>query len=396
LTTEPREDAGRTMTNRERAAAILHYEPYDRMPVVHFGYWTETLQKWAEEGHMTHEEARAWSDGNPTDAVISGRLGFDFDWQCMFGPPAGLRPNFERLVVKEFPDGSRHVRNPHGAVIWEKPDSTGIPAEVDHLLKDRASWEEHYKWRYQWSEERVTKAHVRVGDHMERWDEGGLEFLRNGTRDYPYGLHCGSLYGHIRDVLGLQGSCYMLVDDEDLLDEMIETVGDLAYRNTKYVLEAGVKFDFAHFWEDICFKSGPLIRPDVFRAKVGPHYKRITDLLRECGIDVVSLDCDGKIDELVPIWLDNGVNTMFPIEVGTWKASIAPWREKFGQGLRGVGGTDKKVFARDREAIDAEVERLKPLVDLGGYIPCIDHRIPPDARWDLVRYYCERMRETFS
>jgi len=125
-------------------------------------------------------------------------------------------------------------------------------------------------------------------------------------------------------------------------------------------------------------------------------YKRITDTLREYGVTIVSLDCDGKIDELVPIWLNNGVNTMFPIEVGTWNASIKPWREQYGKELRGIGGMDKRVFARDVAAVDAEIERLKPLVDLGGYIPCPDHRIPPDAEWDNVRYYCDKMRETFG
>ncbi len=161
-------------------------------------------------------------------------------------------------------------------------------------------------------------------------------------------------------------------------------------------LETGAKFDFAHFWEDICFKSGPLINPRVFREKVGPHYRRITDLLSSHGVSIVSLDCDGKIDTLVPIWLENGVNTMFPIEVGTWHASIEPWREKYGRELRGVGGMDKRVFAHDTAAIDAEVERLKPLVELGGYIPCPDHRIAPDGKWENVQYYCGKMREAFG
>jgi uroporphyrinogen decarboxylase len=57
---------------------------------------------------------------------------------------------------------------------------------------------------------------------------------------------------------------------------------------------------------------------------------------------------------------------------------------------------DKRVFAFDRPAIDAEVERLKELVDLGGYIPCPDHRLPPDAQWDNVLYYTERMRKSFG
>jgi hypothetical protein len=177
---------------------------------------------------------------------------------------------------------------------------------------------------------------------------------------------------------------------------MIATFGDLSYRCVKQMLESGAKFDFAHFWEDICFKNGPLVIPSVFDAKVGPQYRRITELVNQYGIDIVSLDSDGKIDALIPTWLYNGVNTMFPIEVGTWHASIAPWRKEYGKELRGVGGMDKTVFARDAAAIDAEIERLRPLVDLGGYIPCPDHRIAPDAEWDNVRRYCDRMREVFG
>ena len=115
-------------------------------------------------------------------------------------------------------------------------------------------------------------------------------------------------------------------------------------------MAAGAKFDFAHFWEDLCYKNGPLITPSVFYDKVGPQYKRITDLLRQHGIKIISLDCDGLIDSLLPTWLENEVNTMFPIEVGTWNASIAPWRKRYGKDLRGVGGMNKNVFARDGAA----------------------------------------------
>jgi uroporphyrinogen decarboxylase len=91
----------------------------------------------------------------------------------------------------------------------------------------------------------------------------------------------------------------------------------------------------------------------------------------------------------------NGVNIMFPIEVGTWDAKIAPWREKYGKELRGLGGMNKMVFACDYSAIDQEIERIKPLVELGGYITCPDHRIAPDAKWENVQYYCDKMKKTF-
>ena len=58
----------------------------------------------------------------------------------------------------------------------------------------------------------------------------------------------------------------------------------------------------------------------------------------------------------------------------------------------GVGGMRKHLFGEDKAAIDAEVERLKPLIDLGGYIPCPDHRIPPESKWELVQYYTESLK----
>lgn len=384
------------MNNRERALAILSYQEYDRLPLVHFGFWVETSQKWAKEGYLSTEEARCWKDGNPVDTVITRKLGFDCNWNNCFRPNTELFPPFEERVIQQFPDGSQHVLNDEGVVILQKEGITSIPTEIDHLLKDRKTWEEHFLSRLQFSEERITDANVNTGEKEVSFGEGGVEYVQHGEWKNPYGLHCGSLYGNIRNWLGLIGSSYLQVDDPDLFDEIIQTVGELCYQCTKRVLETGVTFDFAHFWEDICFKQGPLINPKVFREKVGPYYKRITDLLTHHGIRIVSLDCDGKIDLLVPIWFENGVNTMFPIEVGTWNASIKPWREKYGKELRGIGGMDKRVFAYDYTAIDAEIERLKPLVALGGYIPCPDHRIAPDAKWENVQYYCEKMRKAFG
>jgi uroporphyrinogen decarboxylase len=274
------------------------------------------------------------------------------------------------------------VQQGDGVIVIQKPDAGSIPAEVDHLLKDRASWEAHYKPRLQFSLERINREKLN-------------SIPAPADRELPIILQCGSLFGRIRNWLGVTGASYLYADDEDLYTEIIDTVANLSYQTVKTYLDSGVQFDHAHFWEDICFKNGPLVIPSVFEELVGPHYKKITSLLNRHGINIVSVDCDGCIDSLLPIWLENGVNTMFPIEVGTWHASIGPWREKYGRELRGVGGMDKKVFDLDRAAVDAEIERLKPLIDLGGYIPCPDHRIGPDAKWDNVCYYAERLRAEF-
>ncbi|MBR5751732.1 MAG: hypothetical protein IKX84_05005 [Clostridia bacterium] len=371
------------MNDRERMRAIMHYENYDHMPLVCFGYWNETLDKWAQEGHLTREEAEGWADGNDRDYAIMRKLGFDFNWNCGIIPDSFISPSFTPEVLETKPDGSEIRRQSNGLIVKVKPGVVSIPAHVGTSLTGREAWEEMYLPRLRFRPDRVKEDVFRA-----RYRE--LEKL-----EVPIYLHLGSLYGNIRSMLGIEELSYLIADDEELYEEIIDTVGQLCYDCTEAALNLGIPFDYGHFWEDICFKTGPLIRPAQFSRLVGPWYKRITGLCAGHGIDIVSVDCDGKIDELVPVWLENGVNTMFPIEVGTWHACVAPWRETYGRALRGVGGMDKRVFAQSREAVDQEIERLKPLIDLGGYIPCPDHRIAPDAEWDLVRYYCDRFRQVF-
>ncbi len=370
------------MTFRDTTRAVLHYQPYDKLPVVSFGYWAETVQKWAAEGHITREEADDYcrtGDNGAGDRAIMKKLGFDFNWNSCVGASVDLFPHFARKTLEERPDGSSVIRDENGLIVLVKPDVVSIPAEIGTTLTDRKVWEEEYLPKLQFS--------------MERISQEALEALRDDAgRELPIGIHCGSLMGTMRNLLGVEQLSYLMADDFELYTEIIDTMDGLCYQCVKAMLESGAKFDYGHFWEDICFKNGPLVVPAIFDEYVGPHYKKITGLLNSYGIDIVSVDCDGCIDRLIPTWLENGVNTMFPIEVGTWNASIAPWREQYGKELRGVGGMNKTVFSRDYKAVDEEVERLRPLIELGGYIPCPDHRIAPDAKFENVQYYCDKMQ----
>lgn len=370
------------MNYRENVNAILHYQPFEKMPIVSFGYWGETVQKWANEGHITREEADGYcryGDNSEADRAIMKRLGFDFNWNSCYGGNVGLYPAFDRKILEQKADGGQVIRDEQGLIVLVKPGVVSIPAEIGTTLTDRDVWEKEYLPRLQWEAERI--------------DTSLFESLKDDSqRQLPVGLHCGSLMGYMRNLLGVEELSYLYVDDPELYEEIANTLAGLCYQSVKAILETGAKFDYAHFWEDICYKNGPLVSPDGFRQMIGPHYRKITNLLKEHGVDIVSVDCDGWIDILLPIWLENGVNTMFPIEVGTWNASIAPWREKYGKDLRGVGGMNKTVFARDYQAVDQEVERLRPLMELGGYIPCPDHRIAPDAKFENVQYYCEKMK----
>ena len=369
------------MTNRERAMNILHFKPADRLPAVHFGYWSELLVEWAEQGKIPKELSVGNWDGNEKDRRLDEIIGWDFNWSCTVGANNGLYPRFEEKTIEILPDGSKRVLNGMGVIERIKPGITSIPSEDDYTLKDREAFETLYKPKMMYSPDRIN-----------------FEFFRsfNETRDMsrPIGLNLGSVLGSIRDMTSVVGMSYLMYDeDEELFADIIDTFAEMQYQCVKAILETGAKFDFAHYWEDICFKNGPLLSPEIFDELCSKHYKKRNDLCRQYGIDIISLDCDGVTEKLLPVWFNNGVNTMFPIEIGVWGDQFEPARKKFGCGMLGVGGMDKTALRKDKAAVDAEIERMKRLTASGGFIPCPDHRLMPGTKFELVQYYADEIKK---
>jgi len=369
------------MTTRERCMRILHYRDVDRLPAVHFGYWEELLDEWAEQGHISRELAQsARADGSQGQRELDKIIGWDCNWYTVVRPQSHLCPKFEKRVLETLPDGSQRVLTWNGVIERIKPGIVSIPSEDDYLLKDREAFEELFKPKIQFFPERVN-----------------TEFFGsfNETRDkeIPIGLHLGSVLGEIRDICTVAGMSYLIYDeDEELFADIVDTYADMQYKCAEAVLASGAQFDFAHYWEDICFKNGPLLSPTLFNELCAKHYKKRNELCHKYGIDIISLDCDGVTEALLETWFDCGVNVMFPIEIGTWGDQFEAARKKYGSGMLGVGGMDKTAFRKDRAAVDREIERMRRLASLGGFIPCPDHRIMPGSKFELVQYYAEQIK----
>ena len=371
------------MTNRERALNILHYKAVDRLPAVHFGYWPELVREWAEQGIIPKHIADGWWDGSPADMELDKLIGWDFNWYHTTGSNNGLSPRFEHKVLEVLPDGSRRVQNGDGLIERIHPGVVSIPAEDDYLLKDREAFETLYRPKMQFTPDRVNI------DYYTHFNENVYNRM-----DVPIGLHLGSVLGEIRNIVSVVGMSYLLYDeDEDLFADIVDTYAEMQYRCAEAILATGAKFDFAHYWEDICFNSGPLLSPTVFNELCAKHYKRRNDLCKKYGIDLISLDCDGVTEQLLPTWFENGVNIMFPIEIGTWGDQFAPAREKYGKGMLGVGAMDKTALRKDKAAVDAEIERIRRVAAMGGFIPCPDHRLMPGSKFELVQYYAEEIKK---
>jgi len=96
------------------------------------------------------------------------------------------------------------------------------------------------------------------------------------------------------------------------------------------------------------------------------------------------------------LWLEAGINCMFPLEIGTWNADPVKFRQEYGRVLLLMGGVDKQLLARSKGEIEREVHRLAPLVEEGGFIGFCDHRVPPTVPLENYMFYLETAREVWG
>ncbi|NQU09919.1 hypothetical protein HQ590_03945, partial [bacterium] len=218
--------------------------------------------------------------------------------------------------------------------------------------------------------------------HKVDWKELGEELRR---ADVPVGIGIGSYFGWPRNWIGFENIGLMVYDDRPLVEEIVETLATLFCSQLGLALRE-VSVDFAAGWEDICFRNGPIISPQMFGEIVIPQLKRVTSLLRQHGCDVIWTDCDGDIRPLVPLWLEAGLNCMFPLEVHPGSDPV--WlRKEYGNRILLRGGIAKYQLAKSRADILKELKRVEKVFEEGGYIPHGDHRIPEDVSYDNYRYY---------
>lgn len=369
------------LNDRERFTATMHYQPRDRSPICDFGYWDETLVIWHGQGLPRHVV-------NTDHNFFHQFFGMDFPIRraaSATGVEVGLVPPFEEMVLDDRGD-HEVVQQEDGVRVLRKKFMGSIPKHLGHLLVDRDSWRKYYM-------PRLDPTHP--DRYPADWEERVKSWV-DPNRDYPLVLPGGSLYGWLRNWMGLEDLSYVVYDDAAWFEEMVTTVADCIIGTLSRVLETGGCFDACGIWEDMCYKAGPLLSPTHFQQFLVPHYRRIADLLHRHGVDVIWVDCDGKIDKLIPLWLDAGVNCMFPVEVGTWGADPIDFRGQYGEDLLMLGGFDKRILARSKEKIEQEVHRLTPLVEEGGYVGFCDHLVPPDIPLENYMFYLETVRRVWG
>ncbi len=388
--------AWRNMNIRERYLATFRFEPCPRTPRWEMGYWAAAIQRWYEEGLPgTQQAMRAkepygeWVAG-PGQAPAAGEnvSGRDRDVAAYFNMDKGalavpvnstVYPLYETVVLEET-DEYIVTRGADGVTYknLKVHCKESMPLWLDYPVHNRKEWEKFKAERYQ----------PNLNDRLPHdWNE----LLENYCqRDFPLCLGSGftGFFGTARQILGVELTLTTFYDDPAWMHDIMDYLADFYVTLYDGVLSQ-IKVDCALHWEDMCYVAGPLISPRTFAEFMIKPYKKMTSLLRDHGVDIILVDTDGDCRLLIPLFLEGGVTAMLPFEVQS-HMDVADIRCEYP--LLGLqGGIDKKALIAGKEAIDRELEKRVPVVLGGGYIPHVDHGVPPDVSWENFCYYRHKL-----
>jgi hypothetical protein len=371
------------MNARERYREALLFGRPDKVPLQPGGPRESTLRAWRQQGlpegvhYYAHLLEVLGIEPEETQPHVPLEVSFK------------MIPTFEEKVL-EHKDGHYIVQDWMGAIteISDEYDYTYIRAAKDFVtrkwhrfpVQSREDWEERIKWRYD-------------PHHPERFPpdfEQRCAVLRD--RDYPLSITINGPFWQLREWVGMENLCMLMIDDPEFVAEMAEFWTEfvsvtLGRMRPGTVGAEGVVLDNLHISEDMAYKAHSMISPRMVRQFLMPAYRRWVSEVHAAGCPIVDMDSDGHVEVLIPLWIEAGIVVCDPIEVAAGNDIVA-YRERFGRQMAYQGGIDKRAIAAGGQAMRDEVLRVvPPLLREGGFIPGCDHGVPPDISWpNFVEY----------
>ena len=357
------------MTSRERYVNALTFGRPDRVPFMPGWPRQSTLAAWRRQGLPERADWFAFLlrelgvEGAATPPPID--LGVDFR----------MIPQFEEKVL-EHRNGHYVVQDWKGNVceISDQFDVTYLRTAKDFVTRrwircpvnTRDDWEQ-MKARYE-----MDSPGRFAADFSDRC-------RRAADRDGLLRIAFPGPFWQMREWCGFEGLCMMMIDEPDLVAEMAEFWKEFVAAMLERAL-AHVAPDAVVISEDMAYKAKAMISPAMTREFCVPSWRRWRRQLSDAGTPVIEIDSDGYVGELVPLWIECGVNVCSPMEVAAGSA-VDEFRRRFRRRMGYSGGVDKRCIARGGQAIRDEIRRIEPVVADGGYIPGCDHGVPPDVSW---------------
>ena len=359
------------MTDRERFLNYMQFKAVDRIPLMDMGVWPETLERWHHEGLpkwvtcLRHLEDYLRLDRS-----------FNSNWLPIND---GICPPFATKVISET-DEEQIISDADGVVYRQRKSHPTIPQYIEFPIKNE----------FDYTHLRPRLDGAGPGRFSADFDE---DLHWRQQRGEIIGANFKGFFGFARNHMGVENWCLAFYDQPRLVERIIADRVQLGREVFRPLLQARV-LDFVQIWEDMSYKTASLISPQCVRQYMLPACRELVASLRDGGVQVIMVDSDGMVQELMPIFLEAGVDGMHPCEIAAGSDPLILRRRHPRCAL--MGGMDKRAIARGRDGVDSELARIAPLLEEGAFIPMLDHFVPPDVPYSTYCYYVERRRELLT
>ena len=304
-----------------------------------------------------------------------------FDWDYVpivsAGGNTGIRGGFPKRLIEENEEYRVEIDELGRQIKLPKKSAT-IALPMDFPVHDMDSWLK-VKPLYQYHPDRIDWEAVQ---HAKREQAKGSLVVASiqGGYDIP------------RELMGDAYACVCYYENPELMHDILATLTDTAMQVYERISDVLV-IDQLSVHEDLAGKGGPLIGPKQVRQFIQPYYRKVWDMLSARGTKIFEMDSDGDVSPVIEAFLDCGLTSIFPMEPAAGM-DIVQVRKKYGKRLAVRGGIDKFVLRKDKEAIRRELEyKMQPLMQQGGTVFGLDHRIPNGTPLENYRYYVDLGRE---
>ena len=349
------------MTDRERFLACVLGEPVDRPPFwLMWGPWGTTLKRWQAEGKPENADHRSLWDPDQPPITIPVNCG-----PCPTSDFTFVSEDAESVVFYDRWGIKRRNFKHHES----------MSEFLEWPVKTRSDWERYKAERL--NPDHPDRVPVDLAERCREWVDKGYPLQLGYYPDV-------TLFGGVRWLLGDEECLIAFCTMPDLIHDIMEHLTQLYLTVFEKVVKQ-VRVDVIHVWEDMCGCHGPLIGPDFWREFMLPRYRRIKKFAENHNIPVLSVDTDGQPDLIVPPMMEAGVNLLFPLEVAAG-CDVNVYRKKYPE-LALMGGIDKRALAEGPAAIERELARIQPAIEMGRYIPDLDHLVPDDVSWSNYCHY---------
>ena len=346
------------VTQLERFLAVVHFDRPDYWPLINVGglgyVHRGGLLRLHREGLPEHvRDLESW-------LTYWGQCGLDGVNGLGRDAPGIKR---ETWIEDEF----EFIRSETGALTRQVLNNDimySMPEFIEFDVRDRASW-------------------ARLRDLSSPRGKADVEeqAARLDGRVRPAIVHAGSTWGTVRNWMGPAQALLMVHDDPDLLRDMIEWQTWLFDEFTVPVIER-YRPEVIAMWEDFCFNHGMLISPTTFRQFCAPHYRRVAEVGRDCGAELLIVDSDGKVDEYCVLLEEMGFNGCWPMEQVCGNPLLR-YRERQPSFIF-AGGIEKEICnTGNGHRIESELlPKVPDMLAEGGYFPMFDHALQTEVGFE--------------